>query len=72
MLLWDLENGTPVNKFAAFNENVQSLTWHPQETHQLLTGSADKVVRLFDCRYETIAKSWTALGEVEKGIMESF
>ena len=72
VLLWDLENGTPVNKFAAFNENVQSLTWHPQETHQLLTGSADKVVRLFDCRYETIAKSWTALGEVEKVLWNHF
>ena len=72
VLLWDLENGTPVNKFVAFNENVQSLTWHPQETHQLLTGSADKVVRLFDCRYETIAKSWTALGEVEKVLWNHF
>ncbi|XP_076753690.1 periodic tryptophan protein 1 homolog [Xylocopa sonorina] len=72
VLLWDLENGTPVNKFAYFNEKVQSLKWHPVETHQLLTGCADKMVRLFDCRHETISKSWEALGEVERVLWNHF
>ncbi|CAL7951511.1 unnamed protein product [Xylocopa violacea] len=72
VLLWDLENGTPVNKFAHFNEKVQSLKWHPVETHQLLTGCADKMVRLFDCRYETVSKSWEALGEVERVLWNHF
>lgn len=31
-----------------------------------------RVVRLFDCRYETIVKSWNALGEVEKVLWNSF
>lgn len=47
VLLWDLENGKPVNKFTSFHEKVQSLKWHPKETHQLLTGCADKYVYLF-------------------------
>lgn len=99
VLLWDLENGTPVNKFTSFNEKVQSLKWHPTETHQLLTGCADKyvyyflieramfvniseiliysiflssIVRLFDCRHETITKSWETPGEVEKVLWNRF
>ncbi|XP_053970552.1 periodic tryptophan protein 1 homolog isoform X1 [Hylaeus volcanicus] len=72
VLLWDLENGTPVNKFASFGEKVQSLKFHPTETHQLLTGCADKVVRLFDCRDETITKSWEVSGEVERVLWNYF
>lgn len=72
VLLWDLENGTPVNKFSYFNEKVQSIKWHPTETHNLLTGCADGTVRLFDCRYETITKSWKAPGEVEKVLWNRF
>ncbi|OAD54395.1 Periodic tryptophan protein 1 like protein [Eufriesea mexicana] len=72
VLLWDLENGTPVNKFVSFNEKIQSLKWHPIETHQLLTGCADKMVRLFDCRYETITKTWEAMGEVERVLWNGF
>lgn len=47
VLLWDLENGTPVNKITSFNEKVQSIKWHTTETHQLLTGCADKYVYYF-------------------------
>jgi len=39
-----LENGKPVNKLGPFNEKVQTLKWHPQETHQLLIGCADGYV----------------------------
>ncbi|CAK9831417.1 Periodic tryptophan protein 1 homolog [Anthophora retusa] len=72
VLLWDLENGTPVNKFDSFNEKVQSLKWHPTETHKLLTGCADKMVRLLDCKYATIAQSWIAMGEVERVLWNRF
>ncbi|XP_011642798.1 periodic tryptophan protein 1 homolog [Pogonomyrmex barbatus] len=66
VLLWDLENCKPVNKLDQFNEKVQTLKWHPCETHQLLTGCADKLVRLFDCKNEVLAKNWTVSGEVER------
>lgn len=44
VLLWDLENGKPVNKLGPFDEKVQTLKWHPKETHQLLIGCADGYV----------------------------
>ncbi|XP_015434638.1 PREDICTED: periodic tryptophan protein 1 homolog [Dufourea novaeangliae] len=72
VLLWDLENGTPVNKIDSFNEKIQSLKWHPTETHQLLTGCADKMVRLFDCRDQSVMKSWETSGEVEKVLWNQF
>lgn len=72
VLLWDLENGTPVNKITSFKEKVQSIKWHPTETHQLLTGCADKMVRLFDCRDQTIIKSWEISGEVERVLWNKF
>ncbi|XP_076642798.1 periodic tryptophan protein 1 homolog [Halictus rubicundus] len=72
VLLWDLENGTPVNKITSFEEKVQSIKWHPTETHQLLTGCADKMVRLFDCRDQTIIKSWETSGEVERVLWNKF
>ncbi|XP_076278825.1 periodic tryptophan protein 1 homolog [Lasioglossum baleicum] len=72
VLLWDLENGTPVNKITSFKEKVQSIKWHPTETHQLLTGCADKMVRLFDCRDQTVIKSWEISGEVERVLWNKF
>lgn len=66
VLLWDLENCKPVTKLNSFNEKIQSLKWHPQETHQLLTGCADKLVRLFDCKEEALVRSWEVSGEVER------
>lgn len=72
VLLWDLENGQPVNKFDVFQEKVQCIQWHPTETHHLLTGCADSYVRLFDCRHEAIAKTWTAKGEIERVLWNHF
>ncbi|XP_070529129.1 periodic tryptophan protein 1 homolog isoform X2 [Cardiocondyla obscurior] len=66
VLLWDLENGTPVNKLGPFGEKVQALKWHSQETHQLLIGCADKNVRLFDCMNKELVASWNTSGEVER------
>ncbi|XP_036148682.1 periodic tryptophan protein 1 homolog isoform X2 [Monomorium pharaonis] len=66
VLLWDLENGKPVNKLGPFDEKVQALKWHPQETHQLLIGCADKLVRIIDCMNEVPVIEWKASGEVER------
>lgn len=72
VLLWDLENGKPVNKFDSFKEKVQSLKWHPAEAHHLLTGCADKLVRLFDCKHETMTHSWEMQGEVERVLWNQY
>ncbi|KAK0176489.1 hypothetical protein PV328_000620 [Microctonus aethiopoides] len=72
ILLWDLENGTPVTKLEQFNEKVQSIQWHPQENQQLLTGCADKCARIFDCRVDDTFKTWEATGEVEKILWNHF
>ncbi|XP_029178911.1 periodic tryptophan protein 1 homolog [Nylanderia fulva] len=66
VLLWDLDNCKPVTKLDSFNEKIQALKWHPQETHQLLTGCADKFIRLFDCKEQALARSWEVSGEVER------
>lgn len=42
VLLWDMENASPVTKFSSFEEKVQSIQWHPVESQHLLTGCADK------------------------------
>lgn len=72
VLLWDLENLKPATKLDSFNEKVQSIEWHPSETHQLLTGCADKFARLFDCKEETSAKTWETPGEVERVLWNHF
>ncbi|XP_011297551.1 periodic tryptophan protein 1 homolog [Fopius arisanus] len=72
VLLWDLENGTPVTKINHFAEKVQSIAFHPSETHHLLTGCADSTARLFDCRVDDTFKSWEATGEVERVLWNHF
>ncbi|XP_034946754.1 periodic tryptophan protein 1 homolog [Chelonus insularis] len=72
VLLWDLENGTPVTKLSQFNEKVQSIQWHPKETQKLLTGCADKTVKVFDCRVDDTFKSWETTGEVERVLWNHF
>ncbi|XP_051170359.1 periodic tryptophan protein 1 homolog [Leptopilina boulardi] len=74
VLLWDLENGTPVTKLSLFNDAVQTIQWHPINAHHLLTGSIDKFVRLHDFRteekFETL--SWESPGEVERILWNNF
>lgn len=74
VLLWDLDNGTPVTKLSPFNDAVQTIEWHPQNAHHLLTGSIDKFVRLLDFRtednFETL--SWESPGEVERVLWNHF
>ncbi|XP_033223851.1 periodic tryptophan protein 1 homolog [Belonocnema kinseyi] len=74
VLLWDLENGTPVTKLSSFTDAVQAVKWHPSNAHHLLTGSMDKFVRLFDFRTEDNFKSvsWETPGEVERILWNHF
>ncbi|XP_012267776.2 periodic tryptophan protein 1 homolog [Athalia rosae] len=72
VLLWDLDNGSPVTKLSTFNEKVQAIKWHPSEAQQLLTGCSDKYARLFDCRSENNFKTWECSGEVERVLWNHF
>ncbi|XP_046420036.1 periodic tryptophan protein 1 homolog [Neodiprion fabricii] len=72
VLLWDLDNGTPVTKLNTFNEKVQAIKWHPSEAQHLLTGCGDKNARLFDCRTENNFKLWECAGEVERVLWNHF
>uniref|UniRef100_A0A6V7LZ75 Uncharacterized protein n=1 Tax=Bracon brevicornis TaxID=1563983 RepID=A0A6V7LZ75_9HYME len=72
VLLWDLDQGTPATKLKNFGEKVQSIEFHPHETHNLLTGCADGVTRLYDCRVDDTFKSWETTGEVEKVLWNHF
>ena len=63
--LWDLEVGNMVTAFQ-HNEKVQTIEWKPSEAHSVLSGSADKCVRLFDCRtLEPGVQKWEFDGEIE-------
>ncbi|XP_053964649.1 periodic tryptophan protein 1 homolog [Anastrepha ludens] len=70
LILWDLDEGQPHTTITAFEEKVQSVEFHPDEAQSILTGSADGVVRLFDCRNADTVDSdyvkWKIPGEVEK------
>ncbi|XP_039956281.1 periodic tryptophan protein 1 homolog [Bactrocera neohumeralis] len=70
LILWDLDEGQPHTTITAFEEKVQSLEFHPDEAQSILAGSADGIVRLFDCRNADTVDSdyvkWKIPGEVEK------
>ncbi|XP_036334143.1 periodic tryptophan protein 1 homolog [Rhagoletis pomonella] len=70
LILWDLDEGQPHTTITAFEEKVQSIEFHPDEAQSILTGSADGIVRLFDCRNADAVDSdyikWKTPGEVEK------
>lgn len=70
VMLWDLDEGKPHTTITAFNEKVQAVKFHPTEPHQILAGSCDGAVKLFDCRdlntIQTNFKSWMCDSEIEK------
>lgn len=72
VLLWDLTNQSVVTKLEHHKEKVQSLAFHPQEAHTLLTGCCDGQVRAYDCRSPSVCKSWSVSGEVERVIWDHF
>lgn len=58
-----------------FLDQIQSISWHPTEAQNLLTGSADKNVRLVDCRQaneRNSQKRWTFDSEVERVAWNTF
>ncbi|XP_034105779.1 periodic tryptophan protein 1 homolog [Drosophila albomicans] len=70
LILWDMDEGQPHTIITAFEEKVQSIEFHPEDAQSILTGCADGIVRLFDCRdAEGVNASfikWQTNGEVEK------
>lgn len=67
VILWDLDEGQPHTTIKSFEEKVQSIEFHPTEPQNLLAGSCDGYVRLFDCRDpESECKKWKVEAEVEK------
>ncbi|XP_061397125.1 periodic tryptophan protein 1 homolog [Musca vetustissima] len=70
LILWDMDEGQPHTTITAFEEKVHSIEFHPSEAQCILTGSADGVVRLFDCRDPEFVNAsfvkWSTPGEVEK------
>ncbi|KAI8122596.1 hypothetical protein FF38_02590 [Lucilia cuprina] len=75
LILWDLDEGQPHTTITAFEEKVQSIGFHPEEAQSILAGSADGLVRLFDCRdpeqVNTSFIKWKIPGEVEKVLWNS-
>ncbi|XP_043269292.1 periodic tryptophan protein 1 homolog [Venturia canescens] len=71
-MLWDMETQKRGTKLNSFTDRVQSIQFHPTEAHHLLTGCADSVVRLFDCKVENESKNWTVSGEVERVLWNHF
>lgn len=72
VMLWDLDRGMAHSCIGEFPDKVQSVMFHPTESQSLLTGCADKKVRLLDCRspdsaLETNLK-WKLSAEVEKAV----
>lgn len=70
LILWDMDEGQPHTTITAFEEKVHSIEFHPDEAQTILAGSADGVVRLFDCRDPEFVNAsfvkWQTPGEVEK------
>lgn len=70
LILWDLDEGQPHTTISSFEEKVHTIEFHPDEAQSILSGSADGVVRLFDCRDPEFVNAsfvkWQTPGEVEK------
>jgi WD40 repeat protein len=72
VVLWNLAEQKPLSKLSVFEEKVQSIKWHPAESSNLLAGSCEGKVRLFDCRSTSTFKTWAFDGEIEKVLWNKF
>lgn len=70
VILWDLDSGEPHTTITAFDEKVQTIAFQPEEAQQLLAGSCDGTIKLFDCRaseeINISFKSWLLDTEIER------
>ena len=66
----------PHTTIKAFEEKVQTLSFHPTRPEGLLVGSCDGTVKVFDCRAtdnnSSSFKSWQLTGEVERVCWNKF
>ena len=60
--------------FISFNQ-IQSISWHPIEAQNLLTGSSDRTVCLIDCRdanNKSKKHRWTFDSDIERVTWNTF
>lgn len=72
VILWDLDELIPHTTLTNFKEKVQTIVFHYNEAHSLLTGSCDGTVNLFDCREPNTCKAWLFSGEIERVVWDPF
>lgn len=71
--LWDLSKGEVVSSLKHHEQQVQCVSWHPEESQTLLTGSFDNYAAVVDCRSPSEnVKTWKFTGEVERALWNHF
>lgn len=72
VLLWDMENQKPRTEIKSFEDRIQALVWHTIEPLNLLAGSNDGSVKLFQCESVDTHLSWKLNSAVETLAWNSF
>ncbi|GBL88292.1 Periodic tryptophan protein 1 [Araneus ventricosus] len=73
IIVWDLQEGVPLNKLNIHTGKVQSLLWHPFESPFLLSGCTNGLINVYDCRDpDSECKSWSVEGEIERVLWNLF
>ncbi|KAK3763000.1 hypothetical protein RRG08_041616 [Elysia crispata] len=71
--LWDLSKGEVASSLKHHEQQVQCVSWHPEESQTLLTGSFDNCAAVIDCRNPSEnVKKWKFTGEVERALWNHF
>lgn len=70
VIVWDLSEGTVLNKLSFHSNKVQAVEWHPTESQFLLSACTDGYLKLYDCQSDDECKSWQISGEIEKVVWD--
>lgn len=63
--IWDIESGHCACTLSHHHDKVQSVAFHPEHAHVLLTGSFDKTVHIMDLRQQKSLATTSVLTDVE-------